>query len=168
MARRKAGRDDTAASERASALCCVTEWATRRRRRRELQMGLRCWSGMNLGSRTWTAGARCCSLLHMPEWRTVPAELKYWHLLNHGFNASNAKLMCSDCAVSTLLPPCPDCGHESGQLGTAMAFPGVFCEQCQQGFLAWKCRDCGASHKTRLLFYYDALSVKIGKKGLSG
>lgn len=32
--------------------------------------------------------------------------------------------MCSECGMQISLPPCPDCGCESSQLGTSIRLPG--------------------------------------------
>lgn len=101
---------------------------------------------------------------HKAEWRTVPAELPYWHPINKGFTQHNAKFMCSGCGTQVPLPVCPDCGCENSQLGTSMGLPGVFCEQCRIGCFSWKCPKCGTAHKTMLIFYYDILSIKVRKK----
>jgi|HubBroStandDraft_1064217.scaffolds.fasta_scaffold45550_4 hypothetical protein len=101
---------------------------------------------------------------HTAEWRTVPAQPGYWHPINRGFTQRNAKFMCSECGTQIPLPVCPDCGCQSSQLGTSMALPGVFCEQCRIGGFSWKCPSCGTAHKTMLIFYYDIRSIKVRKK----
>jgi len=99
------------------------------------------------------------------EWRLVPAEQKYWHPINGGFNSSNAKFMCSECGSQYPLTRCSDCGGENSQLGkTAVGLPGVFCEECGMGAFSWRCPACSAAHKTIFAFYYDIRSVQVRKK----
>lgn len=101
----------------------------------------------------------------MAEWRTVPVDMKYWHPVNHGFNSTNSKFMCSDCGAQIPVGPCAACGHSDRLLGTGMGLPGVFCAQCGSGGISWECPKCKRMHKMMLVFYYDILKVNVKKKG---
>jgi hypothetical protein len=98
------------------------------------------------------------------EWRTVPADPKYWHPINKGFTQTNSKFMCSDCGAQFPLPACSGCGSETSQLGTSMGLPGVFCERCGSGCTSWTCPSCQQIHKTMLVFYFDAGAISVRKK----
>lgn len=102
----------------------------------------------------------------MAEWRVVPSESKYWHPVNKGFNSHNAKYMCSECGAQFPLPRCVDCGAENSQLGkSSIGLPGVFCENCGMGEFTWTCPSCKKTHKTMVVFYYDAYAIQVRKKG---
>lgn len=101
----------------------------------------------------------------MAEWKIVPAEMKYWHPTNNGFNRTNAKFMCPDCGAQVPVAACAECGHPDRVLGTGMGLPSVFCAQCGSGGISWECSKCKMMQKMMLVFYYDSSKVNVKKKG---
>jgi CBS domain-containing protein len=86
----------------------------------------------------------------------------HWNPANHGFNASNAKMVCMKCHRH--LPfemNCEICGGADFELGTALDAPAIFCRTCHEGQMHWDCPACGHRQGFARGFYYDENAVKL-------
>jgi len=45
-----------------------------------------------------------------------------------------------------------------------MGLPGIFCQSCGQGSIAWTCPTCSNGQRLFLAFHYDASRVQIAKE----
>ena len=77
---------------------------------------------------------------------------------------SPSGFVCPDCGAIKSLTPCGECGHSEFQLGTSMALPGVFCQNCHVGSISWECPKCKGMKKTLFAFQYDVDAITVKKK----
>ena len=99
------------------------------------------------------------------DWRKVGTDLAYWNPENIGINGDNSKFVCGTCAVEFPFDWVCDCGSRNNWvLGKGMGLPGIFCQNCGDGRIAWRCPACDSDHRLFMVFYYDALQLTLRKQ----
>jgi hypothetical protein len=71
---------------------------------------------------------------------------------NHGevirtFDVRKTALKCVRCGSLASLGPCENCDSKTYEPGVSTSKQvGLFCTQCEQGFLSWTCQKCGTEN----------------------
>jgi chloride channel protein, CIC family len=128
------------------------------RRERVLSMRLRFPFPLSKSKAPASPTTEVSPILH--DWHHVRGH--HWNSANHGFNATNAKMVCTKCHQH--LPfemTCEACGGLDFELGTALDAPAVYCRTCHEGQMHWDCPACGHRQAFARGFYYDSNIVKM-------
>lgn len=73
--------------------------------------------------------------LHLPVFHATYGEGRF---------GDRAVRMCVRCEALSPLENCPNCGNEGFSPGyDADGVAGLFCKQCDRGFVEWSCPSCG-------------------------
>lgn len=99
------------------------------------------------------------------DWRKVGNDLSYWNPQNVGLGEKNSKFVCPTCAAEFPFDWVCDCGSKDNWvLGRGMGLPGIFCQNCGNGRIAWRCPACDSDHRLLMAFYYDASQISLRKR----
>jgi len=102
-----------------------------------------------------------------PRWQLVPTKGGYWNPKNHGFNSTNAKMICRHCRAEFPFDlACEACGNTDLVLATGMSLPGIFCAACRDGHINWECPSCHERQAFFRSFHYDTTQVTLHRRGL--
>jgi hypothetical protein len=99
------------------------------------------------------------------DWHKVGSDLSYWNPENAGINGDNSKFVCGTCAVEVPFDWVCECGRKDNWvLGRGSGLPGIFCQNCGDGRIAWTCPACNSAQRLFLVFYYDASQLTVKKR----
>jgi hypothetical protein len=104
----------------------------------------------------------------MANWSQIAGDSSLWHPGNRGLNPRTAKFLCTIPACRLKVPfdwTCDGCGApDQWALAKGMALPGVFCQGCGSGNIAWDCPKCKQGQRLVQVFWYDAAALAFTAK----